>query len=118
MVFNGNESHTITGDLSLTDSSAFANLSPGDSCQGSGGYSDIAQGTEVIVEDESGKTLATSQFGDGTYDGSVCVFDFTFSGVPKAAFYRVHQSGNRGVLQYSYNDMVTNHWSVHLTLGN
>lgn len=111
----GAETHTITGDLSLTTAN---DLSAGDSCQGTGGYSDITPGTQVVVEDDTGKTLATSAFGPGTYDGTSCVFQFTFTDVPKAAFYRVQQNGNRGVLQYSYAEMVSNNWSVHLTLGN
>lgn len=108
------ESHTVTGDLSL---SASNNLSAGDSCTGDGGYSDIHEGTQVVVEDESGKTLATGAFGNGTFDGEDCVFSFSFHDVPKAAYYRIH-GGNRGVLQYSYDDMVKANWSVHLSLGN
>ena len=110
----GTEAHTLNGDLSL---SATGTLSPGDACTGSGGYSDVHEGTQVIVEDENGKTLATSALGPGNYDGQSCVFTFRLSDVPKAAFYRVHQSGNRGVLQYSYQDLVGADWSVHLTLG-
>ena len=110
----GGEKHTVTGDMNLT---ANNNLSTGASCTGTGGYSDIAPGTQIVIEDDSGKTLATSSFGPGTYDGQACVFDFTFDNVTKSAFYRVHQNGNRGVLQYSYQNMVDNDWSVHLTLG-
>lgn len=110
----GGESHTVTGQLALTTAS---DLSVGSSCEGSGGYSDIAPGTQVILEDEEGSTLATSSFGAGTFDGVSCVFRFDFEDVPKATFYRVHQSNDRGVLQYSYKDMVDSDWSVYLTLG-
>lgn len=110
----GTEKHTVTGDLALTTAN---DLSVGDSCHGVGGYSDIDQGTQVIIEDDTGRTLATSAFGPGVFDGTSCVFEFTFTDVPKAPFYRVHQSGNRGVLQYSYADMVNDNWAVHLTLG-
>ena len=118
VVFAGSEHHIVTGDLSLTDSSSFSNLSSGDSCEGTGGYSDINAGRQVIIEDQTGQTLSTSQFSNGTFDGVSCVFNFEFTGIPKATFYRVHQSGDRGVLQYSYDDMVKSNWSVHLTLGN
>ena len=118
VVFAGSEHHIVTGDLSLTDSSSFSNLSSGDSCEGTGGFSDINAGRQVIIEDQTGQTLSTSQFSDGTYDGVSCVFNFEFTGIPKATFYRVHQSGDRGVLQYSYDDMVKSNWTVHLTLGN
>ena len=100
--------------MALTTAS---DLSVGSSCEGTGGYSDIAPGTQVIIEDETGSTLATSSFGTGTFDGVSCIFGFEFTDVPKAAFYRVHQSSDRGVLQYSYQDMVDSNWSVSLTLG-
>ncbi|WP_256793258.1 hypothetical protein [Terrabacter sp. Ter38] len=109
----GGESHTLMGDLTLRASS---DLSPGDSCSGQGGYSDIHDGTQVVVEDETGKTLATSALGPGTFDGTSCVFSFSLAEVPKAAYYRV-EGAHRGVLQYSYQDMVSANWSVHLTLG-
>ena len=114
IIGTGGESHTVTGQLALTTAS---DLSVGSSCEGTGGYSDIAPGTQVIIEDETGSTLATSSFGTGTFDGVSCIFGFEFTDVPKAAFYRVHQSSDRGVLQYSYQDMVDSNWSVSLTLG-
>jgi len=108
-----NEAHTMRGDLALSASNT---LSPGDGCSGEGGYDDIHNGTQVVLEDESGKTLATGSFGPGTFEGEACVFTFSFQDVPKAAYYRVH-SGSRGVLQYSYQEMVNANWSVHLSLG-
>lgn len=113
-LFGTSEKHTVTGDLALTTANS---LSPGDTCLGTGGYSDIHEGTQVIIEDDTGRTLATGDFGTGLYDGRSCVFSFSFKDVPKAKFYRVHQSGDRGTLQYSYSDMVGSDWSVHLTLG-
>jgi len=110
----GGEKHTVTGSMSLTTSN---DLSTGSSCEGTGGYSDVTSGTQVIIEDDSGKTLATSQYGSGAFDGTSCVFEFTFNDVAKSAFYRVHSGSNRGVVQYSYQQMVDNNWSVHLTLG-
>ena len=110
----GGESHTVTGQMALT---AGSDLSVGSSCEGTGGYSDIAPGAQVIIEDETGATLATSSFSTGTFDGVSCIFGFQFIDVPKAAFYRVHQSSDRGVLQFSYQEMVESNWSVYLTLG-
>jgi hypothetical protein len=108
------ERHTVTGSMSLTTGS---DLTTGASCEGSGGYSDVASGTQVVIEDDSGKTLATSEYGPGVFDGTSCVFEFTFNDVAKSAFYRVHSGSNRGVVQYSYKQMVDNNWSVSLTLG-
>jgi hypothetical protein len=112
--FGGSESHALTGDLSLY---ADGDLTVGSGCEGVGGYSDITPGAQVVVEDDTGRTLATGALGDGVFDGVACVFDFGFDAVPKASFYRIHQGSNRGVLQYSYQDMVDSDWAVHLTLG-
>jgi len=114
LIFGGGEKHTVTGNMSLTTGS---DLTTGSSCEGSGGFSDVASGTQVIIEDDSGKTLATSAYGSGVFDGTSCVFEFTFNAVTKSAFYRVHSGSNRGVVQFSYQEMVDNNWSVHLTLG-
>ena len=114
VVLGTSEKHTVTGEFALTTENT---LSTGDTCRGTGGYSDITPGTQVVIEDDTGRTLATGAFGAGLYDGRSCVFNFSFQDVPKAKFYRVHQSGDRGTLQYSYADMVDSDWSVHLTLG-
>ena len=111
----GGEKHTVTGDMSL--SAVSSGLTTGSSCQGTNGYSDVVPGAQVTIENDSGTTLATSVYGDGVFDGTSCVFDFTFNDVPKSAFYRVLSGSNRGVLQFSYQQMVDNNWSVHLTLG-
>jgi hypothetical protein len=111
----GGEKHTVTGDMSL--SAVSSGLTTGSSCQGTNGYSDVVPGAQVTIEDGSGTTLATSVYGDGVFDGTSCVFDFTFIDVPKSAFYRVVSGSNRGVVQFSYQEMVDNNWAVHLTLG-
>jgi hypothetical protein len=98
-------------------SAVSSGLTTGSSCQGTNGYSDVVPGAQVTIEDDSGTTLATSVYGDGVFDGTSCVFDFTFNDVPKSAFYRVLSGSNRGVLQFSYQEMVDNNWAVHLTLG-
>ena len=37
----------------------------GEPCWGSSGYDDVSQGTQVVVSDESGKTLAATELGPG-----------------------------------------------------
>jgi hypothetical protein len=112
----GSEEHTVTGDMSLT--AANSGLTAGESCQGTNGFSDVIPGAQVSIEDGSGTTLATSTYGPGVFDGTSCVFNFTFSNVTKSAFYRVLSGTNWGVVQFSYQEMVDSNWSVHLTLGN
>jgi hypothetical protein len=116
LVLAGPEHHTITGDIQVATSSY--NSALGDECVTSGGYDDIEVGAQVVVQDETGRTLATGALEPGNYDGSSCVFDFTLEDIKKAAFYRVSVGREaRGGLDYSYDDMVDADWSVHLTLG-
>lgn len=116
LVFGRGESHTVTGDLTLYDLDISSDA--GDSCSGEGGYDDIGQGSEVVVENEAGTTLATGELEDGTHDGLGCVFTFEVPDVGKAKFYRV-MIGNesRGGLRFSHEQMSENDWSAHLTLG-
>jgi hypothetical protein len=116
-VFGRGESHTITGDLTLVDTDV-ASLDVGDSCSGQNGYDDISSGAEVVVEDEAGTTLATSQLVTGSFDGVGCVFEFTVEDVGKATFYRVLIGrDSRGGLRYSHDELANQNWSVHLSLG-
>jgi hypothetical protein len=117
LALGSSEHHTLTGSLSLYDSDYDG--SAGSSCSGSGGYDDIQSGTQVVVTDESGTTVATDSLSSGTYDGTSCVFEFTVHDVPKAKYYRVRAgSDTRGGPEYSFAEMQQQHWSVQLTLGN
>lgn len=115
---SGASPHTITGRLSLHDTSESQSgiVTYGTSCSGAGGYSDIGSGTQVTVTNESGKVLATSSLGVGS-GVIVCDFDFTVK-VPNASFYRIEiGGGRRGVMTYSRQQMEDAGWSVNLTLG-
>jgi hypothetical protein len=93
---------TITGDMTLTGGGAGTE---GSSCQGTGDYDDINKGTEVVVSDPGGKTLATGRLRAGTTQAGDCVFPFTVHRVPKdKSFYGVTIS-HRGTLNYSQTDL-------------
>ena len=111
--------HVVTGDLSLAGSShGSTSLSAGDGCTGSGGYSDITAGAQVVLRDGNGSTLATTVLSAGDFDGVSCVFHFSLRGVRAASFY-VLSTGNaaRGDQRYSFDEMVNREWAPHLTLG-
>ena len=110
------EHHTLVAELSLSDTSL--SRSPGDSCSGSDGYDDITEGAQVVVSDQSGKTLGTGVLGAGTYDGDACVFGLAVRELPKASFYKINVGREaRGQLNYSLHQMKASHWFVDLTLG-
>src|SRR5690606_8433898 len=57
----------------------------GSTCDGSGGYSDIAQGSEVELRDATGKLIAVTHLGNAAWGGNImagrCTFYFRFDGV-------------------------------------
>jgi hypothetical protein len=115
--FNGSGAlspkHDLSGTFSLTDSSK--NFSAA-FCVGSGGYSDIRSGTNVVLKDGDGKLLATGSLGDSTGIGDTCTFIYSLKDVPERPFYTI-EVGSRGDLSYSLEEMRNMGWSIALTLG-
>lgn len=112
------ETHLITGTFTLNQDDD-ANRGNGQ-CQGTGGYSDIRAGLDVVVKNEAGTIVATSELHDGptAYDSSTrgrCIFEISVS-VPDASFYSI-EVGSRGELTYSRDDMESMGWVVGFTLG-
>jgi len=117
VLMHGGERHVLSGTVLLTDSS-FSDLGPGDGCRGNGGYSDINAGAQVVLTDGSGTTMSTAVLSDGEFDGQGCVFAFELREVRHANYYRLAVAGsNRGQLQYSYDELAHESWSVQLSLG-
>jgi hypothetical protein len=117
VLMHGGERHVLSGTVLLIDSSV-SNLDSGDSCRGSGGYSDINAGAQVVLTDGTGTTMSTTVLSGGEYDGKGCVFAFELHDVRHVDFYRLAIAGsNRGQLQYSYADLAGESWSVQLSLG-
>ena len=115
-VAGGNSSsYKVEGTLTLANIRPLN--TPGTPCAGSGGYDDIRASAQVIVKDQDGKTIGTSQLGPGTQtQASDCLFTFTVSGLPKAEFYSVEVS-HRGALSWSFDELKAKGWTVALSLG-
>lgn len=115
-----NSTNTITGTMSLKDS-AFGGLTSGTACTGSdagSGYGDINQGAQVTVSNNSGSILALSSLDAGSADGSGnCVFNFTVQSVPYSSFYQIEVT-HRGNVDYSYQQLSSQGFSMGMTLGN
>jgi hypothetical protein len=117
VLMHGGERHVLSGTVLLADSS-FAGLDPGDDCRGTGGYGDIDAGTQVVLTDATGTTISTTALSGGTFDGKGCVFSFLLRDVRHSDFYGLAVAGsNRGRLQYSYDDLAHESWSLSLSLG-
>jgi hypothetical protein len=106
----------VKGTFELHDYSIYSSgiSSDGSSCEGSGGYSDIGPGTEVVVKDGSGKMLAHTELGSGTGGAYSCSFSFTLDVVEGADDYIV-QVSHRGELHKSFTELEND--GVALTLG-
>lgn len=113
-------SHTITGTMTLIDSSGWTS---GEECYGTGGYDDIGEGSSVTIRDGRDAIIATGSLGGGTGgeayldDSTVsCNLSFSVADVPDVDFYQIEVS-HRGALSYSKADMVSKGWSVDLSLS-
>lgn len=118
LLATGSRSHTISGTMTVVDSSAYSSDGAGEPCSPGGGYDDISAGIQVVVRDESRTTLSTGNLSSGRRVRDACEFSFSVSDVEDAAFYEVTMgSDSRGGLQYSRDEMDENGWTVALSLG-
>ncbi|MEU0589958.1 hypothetical protein [Streptomyces ardesiacus] len=87
---------TLEGAFALTENA----LVVGDTCEGTGGYDDISNGTSVTVYGAKGDVIATGHLGDSEKAGyGSCIFDVSVPDVPKGEkFYKVEVS-HRGTIQ-------------------
>lgn len=116
------ETHTLAGDFVLNYASGGGWGYEGADCSGGGGYSDIREGTSVVVTDDAGKTLGLGQLQAGSaqlnaYQAPViCKFHFAVPDLPDSRFYKVEVS-HRGEQTYSKQQLESSLWLVTLTLG-
>jgi len=118
---SADDGHTVKGYLSLQDSAVFV----GKVCQGAGGYTDLLEGTPVVVRDGDGQILGTTHFGAGKGAGggklgatgapSACVFAFTVKHVPDADTYSFQMS-HRGGVVYTHEELEANNWRIGAAL--
>ena len=107
--------HEVSGTFALSDSSGGLDTS-GVGCKGDGGYGDIGPGTNITVKDEKGTLLDTASLGQGTGSTTSCTFTFALT-VPDSAKFYTFETGSRGEISFSHDDMVGQGWTVGITLG-
>lgn len=105
----------ITGTFTLTDADVLYNPSH-ETCTGTGGYGDIAVGTDVVVRDGTGTIVGAGRlaWSPASAIGS-CVFTFAVP-VKDTDFYSIEVS-HRGDLTYSKADLAARGWAVAASLG-
>ena len=108
--------HEIEGSITITDPTGYS----GDSdCAGEGAYSDIAEGTSVVVKDVEGTTLSTGALSAGVEDvdeGDVdeCTFFFTLKDVPTDHMFYEVVVGHRRYPDISKAALQPEGWTVDL----
>jgi len=110
--------HTVHITMTLTDTSGNGITTMGTSCDGSGGYSDISQGSSVTLMDGKNNIIGTTTLQDGTTTDSGVTCDFTAE-IPKVTevpFYSL-TVGHRSAISYSLSELKGDNWSVPLTMG-
>lgn len=110
----------VDGDLTLGQGQFSWAGGSDTTCSGWQGFDDLAGGTEVVVSDSSGKSLAVGALkaGDATVglDGRAveCTMKFHIDGVPDGVGPYGVAIGHRGVSHYSAGDLLL---GIHLSLG-
>ncbi|WP_051727997.1 hypothetical protein [Nocardia brasiliensis] len=94
----------VVGTMTLIGSASWDAAAAG-GCEGSGGYSDIRQGTRVVLTNESGTTIGVSSLEKGSKDGSDCMFLWTMLDVPATEKFYTLEIARRGELTYTRKDL-------------
>ena len=109
--------HEIEGSITITDPTGYS----GDTdCAGDGAYSDIAEGTSVVVKDVEGTTLSTGALSAGVEDVEdayvgTCTFFFTLKDVPTDHMLYEIEVGHRRYPDISKALLMPEGWQVDLT---
>jgi hypothetical protein len=115
--------HELSGTLQLT-----VNRHPGypDNCRGfeEEGYGDIHVGQQVVVTDDTGRTVATGELThckfsplESRQQARGLLFRFIVRDVPEANFLKVQVgTGQRGQVTYSLQDLESSQWKLALSL--
>jgi hypothetical protein len=84
-------------------------------CRGGGGFDDLREGTQVVVTDAAGKTIALGQLGAGSWKRNVgCIFLFTVPDVPAGEKFYGLEISHRGRVQYTAAQLAA---PVELSIG-
>lgn len=114
-------SRTVIGNLTILPdaepiSPGYATYKQGSvGCQGAGGYDDLNSSTSVVIKNHKGEEVDRTSLGKGFFMKDGCAFFFMFE-VTEGPRYFVLSVGNRGEMQYTYNELATP-WRVSLYIN-
>lgn len=100
------------------------NTGVGQSCSAKAGYDDIAEGSQVTIKDDSGKTVAFAPLGKGEVSSKdpfnagnyiYCEFAFTIDKLPSASIYAVSIGGaQRGVVNFDLTEVKAKGFAISI----
>lgn len=110
----GDGQYLLRGYLTLQSDTVVAT---NELCFGTGGYSDIGSGTQVVVRDGNNNVLGIGEleYSEAMTFGAGCTFVFEIN-VEEARFYQIEMS-HRGEMIFTFDDLEEDRWTVFLTLG-
>jgi len=98
----------VVGTMTISDyspSSYFPVITNiGSWCWGNNGYSDIDEGTKVVITNQDGKRLAETALEEGSGSAYSCEFDFKFKVMEGETEYLV-AVGKRGEISYTESEL-------------
>jgi len=99
----------------LTITEGHTGTDVGTGCRGTDGHSDIDAGTQVVIEDADGTTIAVGRLEIGQVGGvGSCRFPFNVVDVPEGERFYAVRIGRRGDFRYSSAEA---HEMVELSLS-
>lgn len=105
------ETFTATGSITMIDYDMDRYQGQ---CFGSGGYSDMEAGTQVVVRDASGTSLAFGELGTGSVASpSECDFNFVVKDIPSGDKLYTIEVGSRGEINFTEDEAI----GLSFTLG-
>lgn len=125
------ETHTINGVLTVYGKGSIYDYTidrvgdsnnpytDGEQCVASGYVSDLNY-LSISVRDGENHLIGIGKMLSGTFrkiNGLMtCQIPFTIPNIPKSAFYSI-KMGNRGVLDYSFDELVKDGWDIEMHIG-
>lgn len=109
---------TVSGSLTIIDFSDYPSIDQNfldDSCEGSGGYSDVGPSSPVVVTNKNGDRLTDTTLGQGSGDTNMCEFNFSFS-IPEGEEEYIVTFGDRGEFTYTESEIKVPD-AISLSLG-
>jgi len=118
------EGFVVRGTMTVSGSTVMEDGAyEGHTCFAATGYDDITSGTQLLLSDDAGTTLAVTTFSPGRFTASVrgrghydgpCAFAFEFTSVPRIDGYYTLTAGKRGSMKYTRAQLAS---PIQLTLN-